>query len=66
MISPYRPGLIVAHIRKSKRVHKFGQYSEVHKFSCVYLKPKSNQLSKCALYRKKMQYGIKIEHKASV
>ena len=35
------------------------QYSEVHKSACVFLKPKPNQLSKCALYRKMMQYGIK-------
>ena len=60
MNSPYRRRLIVAHIRKLKRVHKLGQYSEVHKFACVYLKPKPNQLSKCAIYRKMMQYGIKL------
>ena len=60
MNSPYRRRLIVAHIRKLKRVHKLGQYSEVHKFACVYLKQKPNQLSKCALCRKMMQYGIKL------
>ena len=60
MRSPYRRRLIVACLRKLKRVHKLGQYSEVHKFACVYLKQKPNQLSKCALYRKMMQYGIKL------
>ena len=59
MNSPYLRRQIVAHIRKLKRVHKLGQYSEVHKSACVYLKQKPNQLSKCALYRKMMQYGIK-------
>ena len=65
MNSPYRRRLIVAYIRKLKRVKK-GQYFEVHKFACVYLKTKPNQLSKCALYRKMMQYGIKlsIEHRS--
>ena len=58
MNSPYLQRLIVAHIRKLKRVHKLGQYSEAHKSACVYLKPKPNQLSKCTLYRKMMQYGI--------
>ena len=61
--SPYRQKLIVTHIRKLKRVHKLGQYSEVHKFACVYLKRKPNQLSKCLLYRKMMQYGIKLSTK---
>ena len=56
----YRRRLIVTHIRKLKRVHKLGQYSEVHKFSCVYLKTKPNQLSKCALVRIMMQYGVKL------
>ena len=56
MICRYR--LIVTHIRQLKRVHKLGQYSEVHKFVCVYLKIKPNQLSKGALYRTMMQYGI--------
>ena len=66
MISPYRRRLIVAHIRKLKRVNKSGQYFEVHKLACVYLKTKPNQLSKCALYRKMMQYGIKLstEHRS--
>ena len=59
MNSPYRRRLIVAHIRKLKQVLKLGQHSEVHKFTCVYLKQKANKLSKCALYRKMMQYGIK-------
>ena len=35
MNSPYRRRLIVAHIRKLKRVHKLGQYSEVHKCMCI-------------------------------
>ena len=63
MNSPYRRRLIVAHIKKLKRVHKLGQYSEVQKFACVYLKQKAYQLSKCALYRKMMQYGIKLSTK---
>ena len=63
MNSPYCRRLIVAHIRKLKRVHILGQYSEVHKFACVYLKQKPNQLSKCALYHKMMQYGIKLSTK---
>ena len=63
MNSRYRRRLIVTHIRKLKRVHKLGQYSEVHKFACVYLKIKPNQLSKCALYRKMMQYVIKFGKK---
>ena len=54
----YHWRLIVTQIRKLKRVHKLGQYSVVHKFACVYLKIKPNQLSKGALYRKMMQYGI--------
>ena len=60
MNSSYSRRLVVAHIGKLKRVHKLGQYSEVHLFACVYLKLKPNQLSKCALYRKMMQYGIKL------
>ena len=60
MNSPYRRRLIVAHIRKLKRVLQLGQHSEVHKFACVYLKQKANKLSKCALYRKMMQYWIKL------
>ena len=63
MNSPYCQRLIVADIRKLNRVHKIGQYSKVHKFACVYLKPKPNQLSKWALYRKMMQYGIKLSTK---
>ena len=63
MNSPYPLRLIVAHIRKLKRVHKLGQYFEVHIFACVYLKPKPNQLPKCAPYRKVMQYGIKLSTK---
>ena len=58
MNSRYRRRLIVTHIRKFKRVHKSGQYTEVHQVACVYLKIKPNQLSKRALYRKMMQYGI--------
>ena len=37
-----RQGLIVIRIRKLKSIHKLGQYSEVHKFVCVYLKLKPN------------------------
>ena len=58
MNDPYLRRLIVAHIRKFKRVLILGQHSEVHKFACVYLKQKANKLSKCALYRKMIQYGI--------
>ena len=56
----YRRRLIVTHIRKLKRIHKLGQYSVVHEFVCVYLHIKPNKLSKGALYRKMMQYGIKL------
>ena len=63
MNSPYRRRLIAAQARKLKRVHKLGQYSELHKFACVYLKPKSNLLPKCVLYRKMMQYGITLSTK---
>ena len=42
MDSPYRQRLIAADTRNLKRVHKLGQYSEVHKFAGVYLKPKLN------------------------
>ena len=63
MNSLYCRRLIAAHTRKLKRVHKLSNYSEVHKFACVYLKPKPNQLLKCALYRKMMQYGIKLSTK---
>ena len=35
----------------------------VHKFVCVYLKIKPNQLSQGALYRKTMQYGFKLSTK---
>ena len=63
MNSPYRRRLIVACMGKLQRVHKLGQFSEVHKFACVYLKQKPNQLSKCALYLKMMQYGIKLSTK---
>ena len=35
----------------------------VHKFACVYLKIKPNQLSKGALYHKMMQYGFKLSTK---
>ena len=38
----YRRRLIVTHVRKLKPVHKLGQYLEVHKFVCVYLKIKPN------------------------
>ena len=50
--------LTVTHIRKFKRDHKLGQYSDVQKFACVYLKIKPNLLSKGALHRKMMQYVI--------
>ena len=60
MNSPYRRKLIVAHIRKLKRVHKLGQYFEVLKFACIYQRQKPNQLSKCLLYCKMMQYGIRL------
>ena len=50
--------LVVTQIRKFKRDHKLGQYSDVQKFACVYLKIKPNQLSKGALHRKMMQYVI--------
>ena len=59
----YLGRLIVTHIRKLKRVQKLDQYSEVHKFACVYLKTKPNQLSMGALYHKMMQYGIKLSTK---
>ena len=58
MNSQYCWRLIVTHIRKFKRDHKLGQYSEVQKFACVYLKIKPNQLSKGALHHKMMHYGI--------
>ena len=65
MNSLYCRRLIAANTRKLKRVHKLGYFSEVHKFACVYmyLKSKPNQLPKCALYRKIMQYGIKLSKK---
>ena len=61
MNSQYCQRLIVTHIRKFKQDHKLGQYSEAQKrtkCACVYLKIKPNQLSKGALHRKMMQYGI--------
>ena len=58
MNSQYCRRLIVSHIRKFKRDHILGQYLDVQKFACVYLKLKPNQLSKGALHRKMMQYGI--------
>ena len=58
MKSQYCRRPIVTHIRKFKRDHKLGQYSDVQKFACVYLKLKPNQLSKGALHRKMMQYVI--------
>ena len=60
MNSRYRHRLIVTHIRKLKRVPKLGEYSEVHKFAS---KNKPKQLSKYALYRKMMQYRIKLSTK---
>ena len=63
MNSLYCGRLRAAYTRKLKRVHKLGRCSEVHKFACVYLKPKPNQLPKCAPYRKTMQYGIKLSTK---
>ena len=63
MKSRFRHRLIVTHIRKLKPVYKLGQYLEVHNIACVYLKINPNQLSKGALYRKMMQYGIKLSTK---
>ena len=63
MDSQYCRRLIVTHIKKLKCVHKLGQYSEVHEIACVYLIIKPNQLSKCAIFRKMMQYGIKLSTK---
>ena len=63
MNSQYCRRLIVNHIRKFIRDNKLGQYSEVQTFACVYLKIKPNQLSKCALHRKVMQYGILLSTK---
>ena len=54
MNSQYCQRLIVTHIRRFKRDQKF---------ACVYLKIKPNQLSKGALHRKMMQYGIKLRTK---
>ena len=59
----YRRRLILTHIRMLKRVHKLGQFSEVHTFAWVYLKLKHNQLSKGALYHKMMQYGVNLSTK---
>ena len=50
-------------MQKLKRVHKLGQYSQVHKFVCVYKKITPNLLSKGALYHRMMQYGIKLSTK---
>ena len=63
MNSRFGRRLIVTHIRKLKRVHKLGQYSEVHKYACVYLKIKPDQLCKGALYHRMMQYEIKLSTK---
>ena len=54
MKSQFCRRLIVTHIRKFKQDHKLGQYSDVQKFACVYLKIKPNQLSKDALHRNMM------------
>ena len=51
------------HIRKLRPVHKLGQLSEVHKFACVHLNIKPNQLPNGALYRIMMQVGIKLSTK---
>ena len=59
----YHRRLIVTHIIKLKRIYKLGQYSEVHEFVCVYLNIKPNLLSKGTLYRKVMQYWIKLSTK---
>ena len=59
----YRRRLIVTHIRILKQIHKEGQYSEVPEFVCGYLNIKPNLLYKGALYRKMMQYGIKLSTK---
>ena len=63
MNSRYRRRLMVAHIKKLKRIHKLGQYSEVHEFVWEYLYIKPNHLSKGALYRKMMQIGNKLSTK---
>ena len=54
MISRYCWRLIVTHRRKLKQDQNLGQYSEVHKYACVNLKIKPDQLFKGALYRKMM------------
>ena len=59
----YRQSAILIHIRISKLAHKIGQYLEVHKFACVCINIKHNQFSKSALYRKMVQYGIKLSTK---
>ena len=59
----YRRRLTVTHMRTLKRVHKLGQYSEVHKLVCAYLKIKPKLLSKGALYRKMVQYGTRLSTK---
>ena len=58
MNSQYCWRLIVTDIRKFNRDHKLGQYWGVQMFACVYLNTKPNRLSKGALHRKMMQYGI--------
>ena len=63
MNSWYHQRVISAHIRISKWVHKIGKYSKEHNFAWVYLKIKRIQLSKGALYRKMVQYGIKLTTK---
>ena len=39
---PYCRRLIVTYFRKFRRVHKWGQHVEVHKFACEYLKIQHN------------------------
>ena len=53
-VSPVLPKmkLIVTHTRKLKRVHKLGQYSEVHKCVCVYLEMKPNLEKKPIIARR--------------
>ena len=48
MNSQYCRRLIVTHIRKFKRDHKLGQYSEVQQFACVYLKKKQSIVQRCS------------------
>ena len=55
MNSQYCQRLIVTHMRKFKRGHKLGQYLEVQKFACVYLKKKQKKTINCP----KVQFIVK-------